>query len=33
MRSIKELLEVMLDNQHLFSTGLCQWVVSCNIYD
>lgn len=24
-RSIKELLQVMLDNQHLFSTGLCKW--------
>ena len=24
-RSIKELLELMLCNQHLFSTGLCFW--------
>ena len=33
MRSIKELLQVMLDNKHLFSAGLCQWVVSCNLDD
>jgi hypothetical protein len=32
-RNIKELLEVMLNNQHLFSSGLCQWVVSCHLYD
>lgn len=25
MRSIKELLEVMLDNKDLFRLGLCQW--------
>lgn len=25
MRSIKELLQVMLDNQDLFKDGLCQW--------
>lgn len=25
MRSIKELLEVMLENQNLFQTGLCLW--------
>lgn len=26
MRSIKELLEVMLSNQHHFSRGLCSWI-------
>jgi len=25
MRSIKELLQIMLDNQHLFDNGLCRW--------
>jgi len=25
MRSIKELLQLMLDNKYLFSTGLCNW--------
>lgn len=25
MRSIKELLELMLDNKDLFRSGLCQW--------
>ncbi len=25
MRNIKELLEVMLNNQQLFKTGLCYW--------
>lgn len=25
VRSIKELLQVMLDNQHMFSSGLCAW--------
>lgn len=25
MRSIKELLEVMLNNKDLFRSGLCQW--------
>ena len=25
MRNIKELLQVMLDNQNLFSEGLCIW--------
>ena len=24
-RTIKELLQVMLDSQHLFRRGLCQW--------
>lgn len=28
MRSIKELLEIMLDNQQDFSQGLCSWVSS-----
>ena len=26
MRSIKELLQLMLDNQQSFRTGLCHWV-------
>ena len=26
MRSIKELLQLMLDNQHMFVFGLCHWV-------
>lgn len=26
MRTIKELLQVMLDNQQLFHIGLCKWV-------
>jgi hypothetical protein len=30
MRTIKELLQVMLDNQDLFETGLCYWV--SNLY-
>ncbi len=25
MRSIKELLQLMLNNKHLFIDGLCQW--------
>ena len=25
-RSIKELLQIMLDNQHCFDDGLCKWV-------
>lgn len=28
MRSIKELLQVMLDNQQYFQTGLCKWATS-----
>jgi hypothetical protein len=27
-RSIKELLQLMLDNQDLFSTSLCYWVTN-----
>jgi hypothetical protein len=27
MRSIKELLQVMLDNQDLFTSGLCNWAI------
>jgi hypothetical protein len=30
MRTIKELLQVMLDNKHLFVTGLCGW--ACALY-
>jgi hypothetical protein len=26
LRSIKQLLQVMLDNQNLFDNGLCYWV-------
>jgi hypothetical protein len=26
MRTIKELLELLLNNQHLFNNGLCLWV-------
>ena len=26
MRDIKQLLQIMLDNKHLFDTGLCPWV-------
>ena len=33
MRSIKELLEVMLDNKDLFKTGLCEWNYSLYAYD
>ena len=29
-RSIKELLQLMLDNQHCFDEGLCKWV--SNLY-
>ena len=28
MRTIKELLQLMLDNKVLFKTGLCFWLVS-----
>lgn len=27
MRSIKELLQLMLDNEHMFKTGLCMWAM------
>ena len=27
MRTIKELLQVMLDNQQLFEEGLCKWII------
>lgn len=30
-RSIKELLQVMLDNQDLFKDGLCLWAISLSI--
>jgi hypothetical protein len=29
-RSIKELLQLMMDNQHCFDEGLCKWV--SNLY-
>jgi len=25
MRTIKEILEIMLENKHLFGSGLCNW--------
>ncbi len=28
-RTIKELLTVMLENEHLFERGLCSWVYNC----
>ena len=31
-RSIKELLQVMLANQDLFKTGLCNWAVQLEIW-
>jgi hypothetical protein len=31
MRTIKELLQIMLDNQDLFQRGLCGW--ACRIYE
>lgn len=33
MRSIKELLEVMLDNKDLFMSGLCMWSTSLYVRD
>lgn len=33
MRTIKELLELMLDNQSSFTTGLCNWVHSLRYLD
>lgn len=33
MRTIKELLQVMLDNKHLFKSGLCCWVDLLWAYD
>ena len=30
MRTIKELLELMLDHQELFYSGLCAWNISLN---
>lgn len=32
MRSKKELGQVLLDNQHLFTTGLCPWVIRLFYY-
>jgi hypothetical protein len=31
MRSIKELLQIMLDNQQLFEGGLCIWALNLRI--
>ena len=31
MRKNKELLQVFLDNQHLFKTGICGWVMDLYI--
>jgi len=33
MRNIKELLQVMLDNKHLFRNGLCTWAYDLYIKD
>lgn len=33
MRTIKELLEIMLENKDLFKNGLCSWVVLLYSYD
>lgn len=33
MRNIKELLTVMLENENLFITGMCQWVWHLKIKD
>lgn len=33
MRNIKELLQVMLDNKHLFRNGLCIWAYDLYIKD
>lgn len=33
MRSIKELLELMLDNKDLFNTGLCDWTLKLYLLD
>lgn len=33
MRTIKELLQIILDNQNYFSTGLCNWVYMCHLND
>ena len=32
MRTIKELLQLMLDNKHLFQCGLCHWLTELFIY-
>ena len=28
MRNTKELLELLLENKHLFKTGLCSWTIN-----
>lgn len=33
MRSIKELLELMLQHQNLFQEGLCSWALTLKIKD
>lgn len=33
MRSIKKLLELMLDNKDLFTTGLCMWNTKLYTHD
>lgn len=33
MRTIKEVLQVMLDNKHLFVSGLCNWATLLKIKD
>lgn len=33
MRSTKELLEVVLENKHLFKTGLCNWIFMLQVHE
>lgn len=33
MRSTHELLELMLENKHLFKGGLCNWVLRLYLHD
>lgn len=33
MRSIKELLELMLQHKHLFQNGLCLWAIDLYLHD
>jgi hypothetical protein len=33
MRTIKELLQLMLDNKHFFQAGLCNWAANLRYYD
>ena len=33
MRTIKELLQIMLDRQDLFPAGLCSWAINMHHFD